>query len=187
MPAHLILHQEEDETSAYPLDKPIMVLGRADDCDIVLRQTMKLSRRHCCVAQVNGKLVIRDLGSMNGLKVNGTRSREQELKEGDEITLGDLLLTFTLKALPKKSAPPKSGSPSSSPDKSKKSGATPPRSGGREKREPLNEADRETPLKSSGSRSRKALPVKESVQEPPEDADELLDSGDLDVEGLEEA
>lgn len=93
MPVHLILKAEEPV--AFALDKPIMLIGRSDDCDIILRKTMKLSRRHCCIAQVNGKLVIRDLGSMNGIKVNGSRVLEAELKEGDELTLGDLQFTFT--------------------------------------------------------------------------------------------
>ena len=179
MPAHLLL-QEEDETSAFPLDKPIMVLGRADDCDLILRQTMKLSRRHCCIAQVNGKLVIRDLGSMNGLKVNDTRVIEKELKEGDQILLGDLHFTFTLKPPPKNSSTPPKGV-----GKSGKVAARKNRESDgvdaeviRDDNDRAREADRETPRKPSGARPKKKTRQEEEV--------ELLDSGDLDVGGLGE-
>lgn len=71
------------------LDKAITLIGRHPDCDAVLDENQKISRRHCCIAQVENRLVLRDLGSMNGIRVNGETIVETDLREGDEITIGD--------------------------------------------------------------------------------------------------
>lgn len=71
------------------LDKAITLIGRHPDCDAVLDENQKISRRHCCIAQVDNRLVLRDLGSMNGVRVNGEPIVEVDLVEGDEITIGD--------------------------------------------------------------------------------------------------
>jgi pSer/pThr/pTyr-binding forkhead associated (FHA) protein len=69
------------------LDKPILLLGRHQECDIQL-VSRKVSRRHCCIAQVGEHLVVRDLGSTNGIRINGVRVLEGNLKSGDELTIG---------------------------------------------------------------------------------------------------
>jgi predicted component of type VI protein secretion system len=70
------------------LDKPILLLGRHPECDIQI-DSRKISRRHCCIAQVSDYLVVRDLGSTNGIRINGNRVVEGRLTEGDELTLGN--------------------------------------------------------------------------------------------------
>lgn len=70
------------------LDKPILLLGRHPECDIQLN-SRKVSRRHCCIAQVRDYLVVRDLGSTNGVRINGNRVLEGKLKAGDELTIGN--------------------------------------------------------------------------------------------------
>jgi len=70
------------------LDKPILLLGRHPECDIQLN-SRKVSRRHCCIAQVQDYLVVRDLGSTNGIRINGSRVLEGKLKVGDELTVGN--------------------------------------------------------------------------------------------------
>src|SRR6185437_1358932 len=70
------------------LDKPILLLGRHQECDIQLA-SRKISRRHCCLAQVNDYLVVRDLCSTNGVRINGVRVTEGALREGDELTIGN--------------------------------------------------------------------------------------------------
>jgi predicted component of type VI protein secretion system len=70
------------------LDKPILLIGRDPECDIQL-DSRKVSRRHCCIAQVNDYIVVRDLGSTNGIRINGVRVLEGKLKEGDEVVIGD--------------------------------------------------------------------------------------------------
>jgi predicted component of type VI protein secretion system len=70
------------------LDKPILLLGRHQECDIQL-VSRKVSRRHCCIAQVGKYLVVRDLGSTNGIRINGIKVNEGSLKPGDELTIGN--------------------------------------------------------------------------------------------------
>ncbi len=70
------------------LDKPILLLGRHGECDIQLN-SRKVSRRHCCIAHVNDYLVVRDLGSTNGVRINGQRVIEGKLNSGDELTVGN--------------------------------------------------------------------------------------------------
>src|SRR5262249_4444714 len=84
------------------LDKPILLLGRHAECDIQLN-SRKVSRRHCCIAQVNTYLVVRDLGSTNGIRINGVRVLEGRLKAGDELTVGNFRYNVTLDDQP---APP---------------------------------------------------------------------------------
>jgi len=70
------------------LDKPVLLFGRHAECDVQLN-SKKVSRRHCCLAQVNDYLVIRDLSSTNGVKINGQRVTEGRLRPGDELEIGN--------------------------------------------------------------------------------------------------
>jgi hypothetical protein len=82
-----------------PLEKAIVLIGRQADCDVSLTHSRKVSRKHCCVAQVNDSFVVRDLGSTNGVFVNGSRVRkEAALTLGDELAIGDV--RFRLQAEP---------------------------------------------------------------------------------------
>ncbi len=73
------------------LDKAIMLFGRHPDCDVVLTSSRKVSRKHCCIAQIHDYHVIRDLGSMNGVRVNGEAAgKETRLQPGDEVHIGDI-------------------------------------------------------------------------------------------------
>jgi pSer/pThr/pTyr-binding forkhead associated (FHA) protein len=70
------------------VDKPILLFGRHQECDINLN-SKKVSRKHCVLAQVDGYLVVRDLGSTNGIRINGVRVTEGRLLPGDELTIGN--------------------------------------------------------------------------------------------------
>jgi predicted component of type VI protein secretion system len=70
------------------LDKPILLLGRHPECDIQI-DSRKVSRRHCCIAHVADYLVVRDLDSTNGIRINGARVQEGKLRHGDELTIGN--------------------------------------------------------------------------------------------------
>ena len=73
-------------------------LGRSREADIVLDDA-NVSRKHAEVRPSGGSWIVRDLGSTNGVKVNGRRldpSRPQSLKPGDVIELGTSRATFEL-------------------------------------------------------------------------------------------
>jgi hypothetical protein len=72
------------------------VLGRSRDADVVLEDP-NVSRRHAEVRPSGGSWIVRDLGSTNGVKVNGRRIQgPQSLKSGDAIELGTARVTFEL-------------------------------------------------------------------------------------------
>src|SRR5438067_5321617 len=70
------------------LDKPILLIGRHPESDIQIN-SRKISRLHCVVAQVSDYLVVRDLGSTNGVRINGARVLDGKLRDGDELTIGN--------------------------------------------------------------------------------------------------
>jgi pSer/pThr/pTyr-binding forkhead associated (FHA) protein len=74
-----------------PVDKAIIFIGRHPDCDVVITRSRTISRKHCAIVQVNDSLVLRDLGSTNGVRVNGKLvKKEARFTTGDTVTLGDL-------------------------------------------------------------------------------------------------
>jgi len=85
MPAQLVAL---NDGPSILVDKPILLLGRHPECDIQI-DSRKISRRHCCIAQVEDYLVVRDLDSTNGIRINGVRVVEGKLHNGDELTIGN--------------------------------------------------------------------------------------------------
>jgi pSer/pThr/pTyr-binding forkhead associated (FHA) protein len=69
------------------------VIGRSRECDLVLDDP-NVSRQHAELRREDGGWAVHDLGSTNGIKLNGKRSRGGRLNPGDEITLGISRLTF---------------------------------------------------------------------------------------------
>lgn len=68
-------------------------IGRATDSDLVLRDG-RVSRQHARLHGRDGVLVLTDLGSTNGTRVNGQRIREVVLGAGDQIGMGDSVLVL---------------------------------------------------------------------------------------------
>jgi hypothetical protein len=73
------------------IDAHVLGLGRATDNGIVLADS-RASRHHARLQVRRGRLVLTDLGSTNGTRVNGVRVAEVALGEGDRIELGDSTL-----------------------------------------------------------------------------------------------
>ena len=69
-----------------PLLKPLLVVGRREIADIVLRFP-NVSGHHCELTLVNGYWNVKDLGSSNGIKVNGVRTIERRLEPGDTLAI----------------------------------------------------------------------------------------------------
>jgi hypothetical protein len=72
-----------------------VVLGRLPECDVTLDDP-SVSRRHARIQQTSGRWAITDLGSTNGVKVNGTRVEQSDLVDGDRVQLGSVQLLFAL-------------------------------------------------------------------------------------------
>jgi hypothetical protein len=69
------------------------VIGRSRDSDLTLDDP-NVSRRHAELRRQGDTWMVADLGSKNGVKVNGRRVEHAVLKPGDEITLGLSRLSF---------------------------------------------------------------------------------------------
>jgi FHA domain-containing protein len=74
--------------------QPRVVIGRSRDCDIQLADA-NVSRRHAELRQEGASYWIVDLGSTNGIEIDGKRVKRAKLNSGDAFTLGSTEVTFT--------------------------------------------------------------------------------------------
>lgn len=66
----------------------VTIVGRGDGCQLVIDDPL-VSRRHACFVVDDREIIVKDLGSTNGVLVNGTRVEEMQIiVPGDQITLG---------------------------------------------------------------------------------------------------
>lgn len=75
-------------------DEPV-VIGRLPECTVTINDP-NVSRRHAEVRRADGGggAVVRDLQSTNGTRVNGVPVHEQQLVDGDEITVGTTVMRY---------------------------------------------------------------------------------------------
>ncbi len=66
-----------------------LVVGRHPDCDIVL-PFATISGRHCQLEWAHGQWSVRDLGSRNGVRVDGVRAEAKPLPPGSILTVAHL-------------------------------------------------------------------------------------------------
>lgn len=86
--AWLTLRLPDGGGQVYRLDRPVIHLGRHNTNDIIVNDR-KASRYHAEIRYERGQFVLYDLGSLNGLAVNGRIVRQPvELHEGDHMTIG---------------------------------------------------------------------------------------------------
>lgn len=78
-----------DEGPDIPVDRAMVIVGRHPQCDARL-DSIRVSRRHCCMTQDGTELVVRDLGSTNGIRINGQRVEMGRLRPGDELSIAHI-------------------------------------------------------------------------------------------------
>jgi len=78
-----------DEGPDIPLDRGPIMVGRHPLCDVRL-PSIRVSRRHCCLTEVDGVVIVRDLGSTNGTSINRQRVESGRLRPGDELAIANL-------------------------------------------------------------------------------------------------
>ncbi|HUC37158.1 MAG TPA: DUF3662 and FHA domain-containing protein [Acidimicrobiales bacterium] len=79
--------------SRFVLGTEPAVIGRLPECTVVLSDS-NVSRRHAEVRRQGNEVVLFDLGSTNGTRVNGVPVRERVLADGDEISVGTTPIRF---------------------------------------------------------------------------------------------
>src|SRR5580692_2891457 len=68
--------------------KDLTVVGRKEDCDLRLEHK-SVSKMHCIIVKTDGLLLLRDLGSTNGTRVNGHRVRRAALLPNDQLSIAN--------------------------------------------------------------------------------------------------
>ncbi|MFY1829760.1 FHA domain-containing protein [Myxococcus fulvus] len=85
----LIIEDDEGRKTVVPFVRDEITIGRQEGNTIRLTER-NVSRRHARLVRLNGHVVVEDLGSYNGTRINGERIAGQSpLNEGDLIQIGD--------------------------------------------------------------------------------------------------
>jgi pSer/pThr/pTyr-binding forkhead associated (FHA) protein len=83
---------------SFKLDKPALTIGRAPDNDIVVPDSIPnadtVSKHHARLRRDQDDYIVRDLGSKNGLTVNGRQTLENLLQDGDQLGFGTAAAIF---------------------------------------------------------------------------------------------
>ena len=88
-PAWLTIRLPQMPEKVYRIEKPVVKIGRQLDNDIIV-EDKRVSRYHAQIKfELNGQFIIYDLGSTNGITINGTPGmRQHTLRVGDRFTIG---------------------------------------------------------------------------------------------------
>jgi general secretion pathway protein A len=91
--ARLLVSRGAVEIAAWPLTPGRLSIGRAADNEVQL-DARYISRHHCRVETVGDVSTVEDLGSVNGISVNGKPVKHHILQHEDRIALGEHALTY---------------------------------------------------------------------------------------------
>jgi len=92
-PAQLVVSLGTQQIAACPVKTGRITIGRATDNELRLEARF-ISRHHCQVVTVGDVSTIEDLGSVNGICVNGKPVKTHVLQHADQIMLGEHVLTY---------------------------------------------------------------------------------------------
>jgi pSer/pThr/pTyr-binding forkhead associated (FHA) protein len=98
--ANLTIHPAAGVPYQFGIHKPALTIGRSSRAgnDLVLQGDGLVSKRHARVErEADGNYTLYDLGSTNGVKVNGNRVDNYTLQPGDEFTIGNTRIVFEAK------------------------------------------------------------------------------------------
>jgi pSer/pThr/pTyr-binding forkhead associated (FHA) protein len=90
----IVVKQGKEPGRMFEMRKDRMTIGRSRESDIFL-EDLAVSRLHTTISHGGqGQYIIRDENSANGTYVNGQKVSEYTLNEGDEIQVGQTVLSF---------------------------------------------------------------------------------------------
>lgn len=90
IPPRIVVHWP-GSSAEVPLDRPRVALGREADNDIVVPVDV-VSRHHLEIVQAGpGAYVLRDLGSVNGVRLGPDQVREHTLRDGDTLDIAGVV------------------------------------------------------------------------------------------------
>jgi len=85
---------DERRGKRYPLTGLIKEIGRTSDCDLCIPDDERMSRLHARLDWDGTDWIVVDLGSTNGIFVNGEKVAERKLRAGDVLEVGDTHLRY---------------------------------------------------------------------------------------------
>jgi pSer/pThr/pTyr-binding forkhead associated (FHA) protein len=94
--AQLVVSHQSVQVAVLPLEAGRTSIGRAIDNSLRL-DAPYISRHHCYVETIGNVSTIEDLGSVNGICVNGKVVKRHVLHHGDKITLGEHELMYLVR------------------------------------------------------------------------------------------
>ena len=92
-PAFVVVADVEGHETVFALDRPVLSFGREESNQICIPDK-KCSRKHFMIEMAGDYYNAIDLGSTNGLIVNGKKVEKRRLRQGDAIILGDFTITY---------------------------------------------------------------------------------------------
>lgn len=92
-PHGLDVKQGPGQGKRFELDANELVLGRGDKATLVL-ESEEVSRQHAKLTRLEGEYTIEDLDSRNGILLNGLKVHSAVLRDGDQVQLGDVVLSY---------------------------------------------------------------------------------------------
>lgn len=99
-PTYLVVNTEsQEEPAVYPLDNIVTKVGRSTACDIVVLEP-EISREHFKLTVNQLGYVVEDLGSTNGISVNGEQSTEPRLITPSDLIQIGKTITFQITETP---------------------------------------------------------------------------------------
>ena len=93
MSARLVSYKDGKQDLAFPVADALTAIGRSPD-NLIQLTDPDVSKYHAAVFRKTNVWHLKDVGSKNGVLVNGQRVREAVLKHGDKITVGSTELVF---------------------------------------------------------------------------------------------
>src|SRR5262245_56136100 len=85
----LIIEDDEGRKTVVPFVREEITIGRQEGNTIRLTER-NVSRRHARLIRQNGHVLVEDLGSYNGIRINGEKIQGQTpVRDGDLIQIGD--------------------------------------------------------------------------------------------------
>ncbi len=93
--AQLLVSHRKEHIATWPLAAGRISIGRASDNEMRLEAPF-ISRHHCQILTVGTVSTVEDLGSVNGIAVNGKLVKRHVLQHADQIVVGEHVLTYVV-------------------------------------------------------------------------------------------
>ena len=94
MPAKIVIISSNFAGQEFPLGKREIVIGRSEECDIIIDHRSVSTTHAKIVRESGGSYQIVDLNSKNGIRISGEKYISTYLKRGDLIELGHVKFRF---------------------------------------------------------------------------------------------